>query len=95
MGDTKGPKGQASTHKGMVLCNEAFTPETLEQMYGNLVNALELRSELVISGAATSIRQRGVVPVLKGGNGNHMILGRSNFDGCILRNEDIQMVLDD
>lgn len=46
-------------------------------------------------GQLRALDKEGDVPVLKGGNGNHMMLGRSNFDGCILRNEDIQMVLDD
>ncbi len=34
--DTKGPKGKVSAHKGMGLCNEVFTPETLEQLHGNI-----------------------------------------------------------
>lgn len=34
--DTKGPKGKVSVHKGMGLCNEVFTPETLEQLHGNI-----------------------------------------------------------
>lgn len=34
--DTEGPKGKVSTHKGMGLCNEVFTTETLEQMHGNI-----------------------------------------------------------
>lgn len=34
--DTEGPKGKVSAHKGMGLCNEVFTPETLGQLHGNL-----------------------------------------------------------
>lgn len=34
--DTKGPKGRVSTHKGMGLCNEVFTPEELERLKGNI-----------------------------------------------------------
>ncbi|MCI9360148.1 MAG: amidophosphoribosyltransferase [Hungatella sp.] len=34
--DTKGPKGKVSVHKGMGLCNEVFTQETLEQLHGNI-----------------------------------------------------------
>lgn len=34
--DTQGPKGKVSTHKGMGLCNEVFTTESLEQMHGNI-----------------------------------------------------------
>ena len=34
--DTKGPKGRVLAHKGMGLCNEVFTPETLEGLKGNI-----------------------------------------------------------
>lgn len=34
--DTKGPKGKVYVHKGMGLCNETFTPEILEGLYGNI-----------------------------------------------------------
>ena len=34
--DTKGPKGRVFAHKGMGLCNEVFTPETLEGLKGNI-----------------------------------------------------------
>ncbi|MGN0372841.1 MAG: amidophosphoribosyltransferase [Enterocloster sp.] len=34
--DTEGPKGVVSAHKGMGLCNEVFTPESLEKMHGNI-----------------------------------------------------------
>ena len=34
--DTEGPKGRVSTHKGMGLCNEVFTPDTLESLHGNI-----------------------------------------------------------
>ncbi|MDO4329928.1 MAG: amidophosphoribosyltransferase [Lachnospiraceae bacterium] len=34
--DTQGPKGKVSTHKGMGLCNEVFTPDTLESLHGNI-----------------------------------------------------------
>ncbi len=34
--DTGGPKGKVHTHKGMGLCNEVFTPRTLEGLHGNL-----------------------------------------------------------
>ncbi|MCD8122267.1 MAG: amidophosphoribosyltransferase [Clostridiales bacterium] len=34
--DTEGPKGKVSTYKGMGLCNEVFTPETLENLHGNI-----------------------------------------------------------
>lgn len=34
--DTNGPKGKVYVHKGMGLCNEAFTPEILEGLYGNI-----------------------------------------------------------
>lgn len=34
--DTKGPKGRVLAHKGMGLCNEVFTPETLEGLRGNI-----------------------------------------------------------
>lgn len=34
--DTEGPKGKVSAHKGMGLCNEVFTPETLEGLHGNI-----------------------------------------------------------
>ncbi len=33
--DTNGPKGVISTCKGMGLCNEVFTPETLDGLKGN------------------------------------------------------------
>lgn len=34
--DTEGPKGKVSSHKGMGLVNEVFTPESLEDMNGDL-----------------------------------------------------------
>lgn len=34
--DTEGPKGQVRAHKGMGLCNEVFTPETLGGLEGNI-----------------------------------------------------------
>lgn len=34
--DTQGPKGKVITHKDMGLVNEAFTPEILEKMHGNI-----------------------------------------------------------
>lgn len=34
--DTKGPKGKVLTHKDMGLVNEAFTPEILEKMHGDI-----------------------------------------------------------
>ena len=34
--DTKGPKGRVSSHKGMGLVNEVFTPELLEQLKGDI-----------------------------------------------------------
>lgn len=34
--DTSGPKGKVNAYKGMGLCNEVFTPETLEGLHGNL-----------------------------------------------------------
>ncbi|MCD8082207.1 MAG: amidophosphoribosyltransferase [Clostridiales bacterium] len=34
--DTEGPKGKVSAHKGMGLCNEVFTPETLGNLHGNI-----------------------------------------------------------
>ena len=34
--DTEGPKGRVSTHKGMGLCNEVFTPDALESLHGNI-----------------------------------------------------------
>ncbi len=34
--DTQGPKGRVSTHKGMGLCNEVFTPDTLDSLHGNI-----------------------------------------------------------
>ncbi|MDO4268713.1 MAG: amidophosphoribosyltransferase [Eubacteriales bacterium] len=34
--DTEGPKGKVLSHKGMGLCNEVFTPETLERLKGNI-----------------------------------------------------------
>ena len=34
--DTEGPKGRVNTYKGMGLCNEAFTPEILEGLEGNI-----------------------------------------------------------
>lgn len=34
--DTNGPKGIVNTHKGMGLCNEVFTPETLDALKGNI-----------------------------------------------------------
>lgn len=34
--DTEGPKGKVCTYKGMGLCNEVFTPETLEKLHGNI-----------------------------------------------------------
>lgn len=34
--DTEGPKGKVSAYKGMGLCNEVFTPETLETLHGNI-----------------------------------------------------------
>lgn len=34
--DTNGPKGVVNTHKGMGLCNEVFTPETLDTLKGNI-----------------------------------------------------------
>lgn len=34
--DTQGPKGKVSAYKGMGLCNEVFTTESLEQMHGNI-----------------------------------------------------------
>ena len=34
--DTEGPKGQIRAHKGMGLCNEVFTPEILDGLYGNI-----------------------------------------------------------
>ncbi len=34
--DTGGPKGKVHTYKGMGLCNEVFTPETLGTLHGNL-----------------------------------------------------------
>ncbi len=34
--DTYGPKGKVNAYKGMGLCNEVFTPETLESLHGDL-----------------------------------------------------------
>lgn len=34
--DTEGPKGRVNAYKGMGLCNEAFTPEILEGLKGNI-----------------------------------------------------------
>lgn len=34
--DTEGPKGKVSSHKGMGLVNEVFTPESLEEMKGDI-----------------------------------------------------------
>lgn len=34
--DTNGPKGKVSSHKGMGLVNEVFTPESLENLKGNI-----------------------------------------------------------
>lgn len=34
--DTKGPKRKVAVHKGMGLCNEVFTPDTLENLHGNI-----------------------------------------------------------
>ena len=34
--DTEGPKGKVSVYKGMGLCNEVFTPETLGALHGNI-----------------------------------------------------------
>lgn len=34
--DTCGPKGRVSAYKGMGLCNEVFTPETLGDLHGDL-----------------------------------------------------------
>ena len=34
--DTAGPKHAVRVHKGMGLCNEVFTPETLEALHGNI-----------------------------------------------------------
>lgn len=34
--DTQGPKGRVSAHKGMGLCNEVFTPDTLDSLHGNI-----------------------------------------------------------
>jgi len=34
--DTYGPKGVVNAHKGMGLCNEVFTPETLDALKGNI-----------------------------------------------------------
>jgi amidophosphoribosyltransferase len=34
--DTSGPKGSVRSHKGMGLVNEVFTPESLEDLHGNI-----------------------------------------------------------
>ena len=34
--DTHGPKGKVTTHKGMGLVNEVFTPDILEPMKGDI-----------------------------------------------------------
>lgn len=34
--DTEGPKGKVYAHKGMGLCNEVFTSDTLEGLHGNI-----------------------------------------------------------
>ena len=34
--DTEGPKGKVAVHKGMGLCNEVFTPDTLGSLHGNI-----------------------------------------------------------
>lgn len=34
--DTNGPKGRVTSHKGMGLINEVFTPESLERLHGNI-----------------------------------------------------------
>lgn len=34
--DTKGPKGSVRSHKGMGLVNEVFTPESIEDLTGNI-----------------------------------------------------------
>ena len=36
MSDTHGPKGKVTTHKGMGLVNEVFTPDILEPMKGDI-----------------------------------------------------------
>ena len=34
--ETQGPKGKVTTHKGMGLVNEVFTPDILESMKGDI-----------------------------------------------------------
>ena len=47
VGDTDGPR-KVTTHKGMGLVNEVFTPEILEGMHGDIAERMHSRWFLII-----------------------------------------------